>query len=274
MSAMQKTLKNIRLIKVARLTTVLCCLLAASLAMGSFSAGSVHSDKKTLQAPYTGGETLRYMVTWLGMEAGEIFIQVTRNSSESGQFLITATARSAGLLDFFYPVEDYFETVVREKSRLPEYYKMLQKEGKRQNNKVTRYDQENYHVTYRKNDKSPELFKVDGPMHNEFSSFLFLRTLSFSSEAEEMMPIFADKQRHEVLVTVEGRESLPTILGQKNVLQIRPHLTFKGLYEKVDDPVIWLTDDAYRIPVQIKTKIVIGSLLAELVEYQGYPADS
>ena len=274
MSDMQKTLKNIRLIKVARLTTVLCCLLAASLAMGSFSAGSVHSDKKTLQAPYTGGETLRYMVTWLGMEAGEIFIQVTRNSSESGQFLITATARSAGLLDFFYPVEDYFETVVREKSRLPEYYKMLQKEGKRQNNKVTRYDQENYHVTYRKNDKSPELFKVDGPMHNEFSSFLFLRTLSFSSEAEEMMPIFADKQRHEVLVTVEGRESLPTILGQKNVLQIRPHLTFKGLYEKVDDPVIWLTDDAYRIPVQIKTKIVIGSLLAELVEYQGYPADS
>lgn len=236
--------------------------------MVGFSFGRVHSDKNILRPAYTDGEALRYSVTWLGMKAGEIVLQVKKREREPGQFLITAMARSAGLLAFFYPVEDYFETIVRGESRLPEYYKMLQKEGRRKNRKVTRYDQENYHVTYKKNDKSPELFIVDGPMHNEFSSFLLLRTLSFDSDGEEMIPIFADKQRHEVLVTVEGRETLQTILGKRDCLRIKPHLTFKGLYDKVDDPIIWLTNDAYRIPVKIKIKIVIGSLLAELSDYQ------
>jgi hypothetical protein len=42
---------------------------------------------------------------------------------------------------------------------------------------------------------------------------------------------------------------------------------FKGLYEKSGDTVLWLTDDRCRVPVEIHSKIAIGSLVAELVEY-------
>jgi hypothetical protein len=33
--------------------------------------------------------------------------------------------------------------------------------------------------------------------------------------------------------------------------------------------VIWFTDDACRVPIRISSKILIGSLVAELVAYHG-----
>ena len=46
-----------------------------------------------------------------------------------------------------------------------------------------------------------------------------------------------------------------------------PKMKFKGLYDKDGDTVFWLTDDACRVPVKIDSKILIGSLVAELVDY-------
>jgi len=45
-------------------------------------------------------------------------------------------------------------------------------------------------------------------------------------------------------------------------------MTFKGLYDKKGDTVIWYTDDECRVPVLINSKIVIGSLTATLAVYQ------
>ena len=68
---------------------------------------------------------------------------------------------------------------------------------------------------------------------------------------------------------MEGKEEQESLLGKKKIIKVQPHLKFKGLYEKVGDPLVWLTDDAWRIPTRIQAKIVIGSLIAELIEYSG-----
>ena len=60
-----------------------------------------------------------------------------------------------------------------------------------------------------------------------------------------------------------------TLLGPVDVVEVLPRMTFKGLYDKSGDTVIWFTDDACRIPVRIRSKILIGSLTAELVAYHG-----
>jgi hypothetical protein len=48
---------------------------------------------------------------------------------------------------------------------------------------------------------------------------------------------------------------------------VMPVMKFKGLYDKDGDTVIWLTDDACRVPVKINAKIAIGSLTATLDGY-------
>jgi hypothetical protein len=226
-------------------------------------------DEALLQTAYAGGETLRYTVSWLGIKAGELVMQVNKIGDGHETFAIEVTARSAGLLAVFYPVEDKFRTIVQGRMRLPSRHEMQQKEGRRINSKLTLYDQERFRVSYRKNDEPADVYQLDGPMHNEFSSFFFMRALSFTGDAPMIVPTFADKKRHEVVVGVEGREEQESVLGKKNIIKVQPHLKFKGLYEKIGDPLVWLTDDAWRIPTKIKAKIVIGSLTAELVEYTG-----
>ncbi|RXM21756.1 DUF3108 domain-containing protein, partial [Citrobacter sp. AAK_AS5] len=34
------------------------------------------------------------------------------------------------------------------------------------------------------------------------------------------------------------------------------------------DTVLWITDDQCRVPVEIRSRIVVGSLVATLVEYE------
>lgn len=210
---------------------------------------------------------MRYQVSWLGIPAGELIMRVERTGEQ--RLSISVVARSAGLLEVVYPVEDRFVTIVEGRSRLPIRHEMDQREGSRVNRKVTLYDQEHFRVIHRKNDNPVEEYLLDGPVHNEFSSFFFMRTVRFDDGERVVVPTFADKKRHEVEVIWEGREEYATLLGPRLTLKVRPHLTFKGLYSKVGDPQIWLTDDDARIPVRMQAKIIIGSLTAELVEYSG-----
>jgi hypothetical protein len=201
-------------------------------------------------------------------------MEVTKVENSEERFAIAVTAKTAGLLEVFYPVEDSFLTIVEGRSRLPLRHEMQQREGRRRNSRVTLYDQEHFRVSSRKNQDPPEHFQVEGTVHNEFSSFFFLRVLPFTGAGPLIVSTFADKKRHEVVVSLEGRETRETVLGTRETVKARPRLNFKGLYEKMDDPLVWLTDDDLRIPVRIQAKIVIGSLTAELVEYSGSPAAS
>ena len=45
-------------------------------------------------------------------------------------------------------------------------------------------------------------------------------------------------------------------------------MKFSGLYDKRGDTVVWYTDDVCRVPVQVNSKLIIGSLTARLVAYE------
>ena len=42
-----------------------------------------------------------------------------------------------------------------------------------------------------------------------------------------------------------------------------------GLFKSEGSIVVWLTDDELKIPVKVKTKVLIGSIDAELSGYSG-----
>ena len=42
-----------------------------------------------------------------------------------------------------------------------------------------------------------------------------------------------------------------------------------GLFKNEGNIIIWLSDDELKIPVKVKTKVVIGSIDAELTAYEG-----
>ena len=61
---------------------------------------------------------------------------------------------------------------------------------------------------------------------------------------------------------------MQTLFGEQPTLKVQPRMHFKGLYDKDGDTVLWITDDQCRVPVEIRSRIVVGSLVATLTEYE------
>jgi len=244
--------------------------MAASIAAGAPPLGV--PDPALLASAYGGDETFRYDVSWSGgIKIGELSLRISKEEGAPDHFQIHAHVESSGAFRLIYPVDDTFVTEVAGPERLPVRYEVRQKEGiGYRAHRLTIYDQQKGLVRYRKNDGPEKEFAVAGKVHNEFSSFFFTRVLPYTLDTSVIVPTFADEKRHEVEVTPkEWMQVEETLLGPVRVIAVLPRMTFKGLYDKSGDTVIWFTDDACRVPVLIRSKILIGSLVAELVAYQG-----
>jgi hypothetical protein len=226
-------------------------------------------EEQLLASAYPAGEVLHYDVTWLGLTAGRLTMAVKQLDDRGELLALEITARTAGLLGKIYPVRDTFRVVVRGPARLPSHYRIDQHQGERRNIRTTIYNQERRLIVYQRNQDPVERFTVAGPVHNEFSAFYAMRIMPLALGKSVVIPTFADRERHDVEVMVEKIESIDSILGRRESLQVRPQLTFVGLYEKAGDPQIWLTDDQYRVPLRVRSRIAIGSLTATLTYYQG-----
>ncbi len=256
---------------------IICVLFTSCLLVYSFSplqaseqntSPAIAVDHQLLDNIFSGSETMHYSISWSGgVKIGDLYVEI-RPQAGNDDYAITARVNDYGVFRFFYPVDDTFSSYVKGPWKLPYRYEVVQKEGfGSETRRLTTYDQQNLLVTYQKNEQPEQQFNVAGLVYNEFSSFFITRALRYSEGEEAVVPTFVDAQRHQVKVSVVERERKMTLFGERETIVVQPKMQFKGLYEKDGDTVLWLTDDRCRIPVEINSKIAIGSLTASLVEY-------
>lgn len=229
--------------------------------------------EELMATAYPAGEVLRYNVTWMGLRAGELTFEIKPLDDQGELLALEISARTAGMLGRVYPVRDDFRVVVQGPARLPRHYRIDEHKREPRRSRSTIYDQENGRIIYHRSKDEVREYSVEGPVHNEFSAFFAMRVMPFGSQGNKseqvVIPTFADERRNLVQVQLVGRDIFQTVVGRQDYLLVRPRLDFVGLYEKAGDPEIWLTDDRYRIPVRVRSRIAIGSLVATLQYYKG-----
>ncbi len=229
-------------------------------------------DPALLATGYSGKENLLYDVSWTGgIKIGELHLQVNALPDTDDEYEIRATVTTKNAaINLVYPIKDLHVTRVRGPKRLPYHYEIWQQEGyKYRAHRVIEYNQETGEIKYTKNNKLEGVFQVDGETNNEFSSFFNSRLMDFPLGGGFIVPTFADKKRVEVVVNaISTKRFDETLIGPVTTVEIMPVMTFKGLYDKKGDTVIWYTNDECRVPVMINSKILIGSLTAELTAYE------
>ncbi|MCK9175574.1 MAG: DUF3108 domain-containing protein [Desulforhopalus sp.] len=225
---------------------------------------------------YSGNEHLRYDVSWSGgVKVGELDMKITALDDVKGGYKVDVHVSTKGsVLDLAYSIRDHHVTLLKGVEKLPFRSDLWQKEGRSYRaHREMIYDQEKHRVVYRKNGKQQGDWHIKGPTNDEFTSFLNSRLMDFVVNKPFIVPTFADKKRVAVKVTPLKKEKMETLLGKVNTVVIMPQLTFKGLYEKQGDTVIWYTADRCRVPVRVNSKIKIGSLTARLSEYENPACD-
>ena len=229
-------------------------------------------DPRILATIFSGHETLHYEDSWSGgMKIGDIYLQILPEKERPNAYRISAKVTDYGPLKLMYPVDDVFSCIVEGEMKLPYRYEVLQREGLsgKVTKRVTWYDQVLKYAKYQKNDNEPKRFEMGGKSYNEFAAFIITRALVLKDGTDVIVPTFADEKRRLVAVNLIKREYRPTIFDKKQLtLKIQPKLNFKGLYEKSGDTILWVTDDQCRVPVEIRSHITVGSLVAKLADYE------
>lgn len=229
-------------------------------------------DKDLVPFAYSGGERFRYDISYTGgLKLGELYLKLDVCRDKPDCYIIHARVTTEdGLFETIYPIEDIHVTQVSGPERLPFHYEVWQKEGYNyEAHRVVIYEQDKEEVHYTLNEGPVEIYEVGRAIQNEFSSFFASRVMDLTPGQPFVVPTFADDKRNEVVVMVREPVKLKkTVLGDIRVVVVEPIMKFSGLYDKRGDTVVWYTDDSCRVPVQVNSKLMIGSLTARLVAYE------
>ncbi len=224
--------------------------------------------------PFANGERLAYDVTWLGMRAGIATMVVQEGLSAGGRSELTfsMTARSSPTVTKFYPVDNRGVSQVDLDSFLPTHMTFARREGKRFNDFDYTFRHSEGLVTAVKDGKSDEL-SIPADAQDAMSCLYYVRkVLPFVPGASLSMTVHHDKKNYKMEVRVEALETVEGRWGKRETARVVVIMPFQGIFLNEGNIRVWFTTDEHRVPVRMKAKVVVGSIVAELTD--GYGATS
>lgn len=248
-------------------TSTILSAVVASLAIGQTALANPGTSA------FGPGEQSTYKVRYLGLTAGEAEITVGAETTQWGHRVlpIVTTARSKSITDL-YPVRDKFVTYWdhgREQSVGSDFYADENKVKRRQR---IRFDHSAGRASVMKQkeggDERMSEFDVEKGAFDIASATFALRNKHLEVGKVIELPVFTGNRMFMMRATVEGKETLKTAVGTKEVFKVRVQTGFSGKFESKRDLYAYLTADDARIPVRIEAEFVLGTISAELSDYK------
>ncbi|MDH3746525.1 MAG: DUF3108 domain-containing protein, partial [Acidobacteriota bacterium] len=124
-------------------------------------------------------------------------------------------------------------------------------------------------VTYRRDEQEQGSLEVTPGARDALASFYAFRTLDFEGEEVEL-DITDGKKVVTGIVKVLGRDKIRTPAGTFQTIKIEPRIEGVGGVIKKSSGArlfIWLTDDEWRRPVKVRTRVALGRVTAVLTGF-------
>ncbi|HJU76069.1 MAG TPA: DUF3108 domain-containing protein [Gemmatimonadaceae bacterium] len=125
---------------------------------------------------------------------------------------------------------------------------------------------------YKEDDKA-EVPTVKNPL-DDGSFFYFVRTLELETGKTYTFDRYFRPDRNPVIIKVLRREEVRVPAGKFKAIVIQPIIKSRGIFSENGEAQIWLSDDADRMMLQMKTKLSFGSLNLYLKSRPKKPAET
>lgn len=219
--------------------------------------------------PFTVGERLTYEVSWLNLTAAIAVMEVApmegRRAISSTAKLI-GTAQSTPIVTKFFPVDNRVESELDLDTLTPEHLTFRRREGKKKEDIEYTFHQEEGTVTAVRGGTTESL-SIPAGTHDIISCLYYTRAvLPAKPGASLKMNVYHDKKNRPVEVRVEGIETLEGGWGKVETVRVRVIMPFHGLFMNKGDIHVWVTNDERKTPIRMKAKVVLGTIVADLVD--------
>lgn len=222
--------------------------------------------------PFGPGEKLSYEIYWTVVHAGSATLEVLPEKNMNGTMALgfEATARSTPFVDAFYKVRDRIESWTDSGVNRSLLYLKNQREGTYKKDVRILFDwNENKTYRYARGKLQHVIEQPDAAFDPLSILFMFRKRILYKT-MHFAAPVTDGKVSVLGESTVLGRETLETPMGEipcfKVAIDVK-HLS--GVFRKSHDAelVVWFSADARRVPVRVKSKVVVGHFSMELVGY-------
>lgn len=224
-------------------------------------------------APWDG-EQLKYGLYYSFVKAGTAYIRNRGLVDIGGRpaYLIQTTAFSASVIDAFFKVRDINQSWLDAQTFYSRGYGQSVREGNYKRDEWVIFDPSNrrYYGQIQKKEAPRE---ISGTLETDVTDFLtalyYVRAQKLEPGKDIVFDIINREKQYPLIVKVHGRERVKTPAGHFDCIKVEPQLRGEGIFvAKGKSLTVWLTDDAYRMPVKMKTEVFIGSVSATLLEYK------
>lgn len=216
---------------------------------------------ETVPNPFPSAETLSYHVEWRLISAGNAKISLApmKTGSKSG-WQSKAHLESAGLVSKLYRVDDNYSGISDEQF-CSTSSSLNSIEGKRHRDTKITFDRSLGKAIYLERDVTKNIvlrsteITIPSCVRDIVNGLYDLRATHFEIGESKQFPLTDGKKSVSVRVEAQERESVTTGMGVFKTIRYEAFLFDNVLYTRKGRMFIWLTDDARRLPVQIRVRL-------------------
>jgi hypothetical protein len=223
------------------------------------------ADRYVENQAFGVGEKLTFEVKYGFISAGTASMEVTRLVEYENRpcYQIITRARSNSFFSSFYKVEDRVESIVDATGIFSWRFEKNLREGSYRSDRQYSFDQVNHSVVYK-----GDTIEVEPFVQDALSTLYYVRTQPLEVGKSVFFNNFIDGRKYDLEAKVLKRETVTIDAGTFDCLVVEPITQSVGLFKHEGRLRVWLTDDRLRMPVLMKSKVVVGSIAVELTDYE------
>jgi len=270
-----KTLKQNTLGTIGKAVFVLTLILSFNYTFAYTSGGL--EDEKTQDnfvnannTSFKPGEKLTYRLSYGILDAGEAVLTVNKSTKKvRGRELwkVRGTGRTISAFEWFYKVNDVYESYVDAQGMFPWMFVRRVNEG----GYIINQDYTFYQHKKVVDNGEGKKFGVPSNVQDMISAFYYLRTLDYDKASIGdvfTVNVFLDDELYPAKIRYKVKQVIKTRNGKIKCHKFAPVVQEGRIFKTEKDLTVWITDDANKIPIVAKAKIKVGSLKKHLVNYE------
>lgn len=251
-----------------------------TLAGPSLMVDSLKIDSASVSTGFVSGEKLTFKLRYGFITAGyaEMMAGQTLYKDSVETYHFKTTARSASGFSWIYRVKDEVNSYVNKKDFSAVYFEKKLREGSYRADLISDYNLADSlalvkFIRYKSNmkvrTKTTYRVKVPPAVQDILASFYYIRTQKLRVGTSFYLTNHDKKKVYPLEIKVYKKEIIKTGAGKFRCLVVEPLIKGEGLFKKKGRLRIWLTDDEYKIPVQMTTEVIVGHITSELIKIEG-----
>ncbi len=232
------------------------------------------AGRRPLVDPFRVGEKVTMMMTYFGVSAGDMMVEVKPFKEVNGNkaYHMMVTLKSSDLFSLFYLIDDYGETYIDYETLLPYSANISATESKKLLALKTVFNYKTlkglrWERVVNKGEEPKERnveWDIQPYAQNVISAFYYVRNFTLRPGKIFKFRVADDGKNMDVKLEVLRREKIKTLVGEFNTFVIRPTVEIGGIFQPMGEVLFWMTDDDQKLFVRLEAQIKIGKVVGVL----------